>query len=280
MSEHAPITIGLAVYNEGPYIEETLKSIQAQTFKDFIVLISDNGSTDDTLKKCYAVAQDDPRFLIHAHDYNRGAGFNGQYVYEQSCSDYFMFLGGHDTLQPDFLAETKSILDTRPDVSMVFGYVRAMDENSEIYPEVRQQAIYDFSQDNPLVRYIESVARLADCTIIQSLFRRKDLLDFSFRSVMSEDHILISRLLWKGKLHIIEKPLYNRRFFKERNSTAAERMSGENNKKRNYYPMYCSYLDDFEKLYEGDSRMSNYLVTRILTILEKRWGTSFLYPPQ
>ena len=49
MSDKAPkVSIGLAVYNGEKYLDEAIRSILAQTFKDFELIISDNASTDRT----------------------------------------------------------------------------------------------------------------------------------------------------------------------------------------------------------------------------------------
>ena len=42
------ISIVMCTYNRAPFIAETIKSIQAQTFTNWELLIMDNGSTDDT----------------------------------------------------------------------------------------------------------------------------------------------------------------------------------------------------------------------------------------
>ena len=44
----ARISICLPVYNGAAYVEEALTSIAAQTSKDYVVLASDNASTDQT----------------------------------------------------------------------------------------------------------------------------------------------------------------------------------------------------------------------------------------
>ena len=42
--------MGLPVYNGGEYLRETLESVRAQTFKDWELIISNNGSTDGTME--------------------------------------------------------------------------------------------------------------------------------------------------------------------------------------------------------------------------------------
>ena len=46
------ITIGLPLYNGEKTLRRTLDSLLQQTFTDFILIISDNGSTDSSSKIC------------------------------------------------------------------------------------------------------------------------------------------------------------------------------------------------------------------------------------
>lgn len=67
------IIIGVAIYNEGPYILQTLESLGNQTYTDFRVLISDNASTDGTGDICRDFCQKDHRFSYVCHSKNMGA---------------------------------------------------------------------------------------------------------------------------------------------------------------------------------------------------------------
>jgi len=55
------LTIGMPVYNGAASIRRALDSLLAQTFNDFCIIISDNGSTDETQSICEAYAAADPR---------------------------------------------------------------------------------------------------------------------------------------------------------------------------------------------------------------------------
>ena len=57
MSRPVPISIALPVYNGANYLREALDSIQAQTFTDFEIVVSDNASTDETMDICYEYAR-------------------------------------------------------------------------------------------------------------------------------------------------------------------------------------------------------------------------------
>jgi hypothetical protein len=89
----------------------------------------------------------------------------------------------------------------------------------------------------------------------------------------------LSRILWFGKLFIVDKVLYKRRFFEHRESTSQERVSstGEKTIDMNFFNMYKEYLKDFNKLYTGPEEFRAFLNSKILDILTRRFGISHLY---
>ena len=52
MSQSPIVTIGMPVFNDVLFIEKSIKSILSQTFRDFILIISDDGSTDGSELIC------------------------------------------------------------------------------------------------------------------------------------------------------------------------------------------------------------------------------------
>ena len=46
------LSIIIPAYNAGKYISSTLNSLKMQTYKDFEVIVVDDGSIDDTVEKC------------------------------------------------------------------------------------------------------------------------------------------------------------------------------------------------------------------------------------
>src|SRR5690606_16899729 len=139
-----------------------------------------------------------------------------------------------------------------PDISMVCGQPYAV-RGSEIQGII-DEAVYDFSDNSPLTRYLRSIELLNNCTIFHSLFRKNTIETVDWRATISADHVIISHLLWQGRLQYMKREKYYRRYFEERASTQSERISGE----KNYlsrFDFYNYYLDNFSLLYSGDERM-------------------------
>ncbi|GAA3715372.1 hypothetical protein GCM10022421_23670 [Oceanisphaera sediminis] len=272
---HAPsrVCVGVPIYNEADYLGETLTSLKRQTLNDLHFLIIDNASTDQSVELCLDIIGNDERFTLLQQHENRGAMPNFQAAFALSQSEYFMWLGGHDYLSDDYLVYAAAELDRSPQTAMVLGQPHAV-FNGQRHGLVKE-ALYDFSSDNRLERYLASIAGLGNCTIFHSLFRRQALQRHVLRKTISADHVTISHLLWHGKLHFLEEACYYRRYFEQRSSTQSERISG-NKDYLSRHDFYCFYLDDFSELYCGDSRIKHYLEHKILSLLEQRFGTSGL----
>lgn len=117
------VSIGMPVWNAENYIREALNSILKQTFKDFELIISDNGSTDTTQKICEQYARKDKRIKYVRHETNQGAAWNYNYVVGLASGKYFKWAAHDDNLAPAFLKECVDVLEK--DESVILAYTRA-----------------------------------------------------------------------------------------------------------------------------------------------------------
>jgi glycosyltransferase involved in cell wall biosynthesis len=112
----------MPVYNSVPaYFEAALEGLLAQTFGDFEIILSDNGS-DDASRTLYAAsARRDPRIRLIRHPENRGAIANFEFVVREARAPFFAWAADDDLHHPSFLAEGMRVLDR--DASLVgVGY--------------------------------------------------------------------------------------------------------------------------------------------------------------
>jgi glycosyltransferase involved in cell wall biosynthesis len=222
--------VGLPLHNERRYIEETLRSLAAQDFHDFKVLISDNASDDGSEELCRSFANADNRFIYVRHPENIGAARNFTFCLDASSSEYFMWCGAHDVVSRNFLSCLTETLDRAPEVSLAFGTRLAVDENSAPIEALNDDRyIYHFSR-NRYLRYLQCACVLSECTIVYGLFRRKYLNGFAIKPVQACDNVLLSHLLFFGKLKYNFSAAYTHRFFSARTTTAAERILGTKSK--------------------------------------------------
>ena len=99
------VSIIMATYNRAHFIEETLQSIQNQTYKNFECLIIDDGSTDNTSDIVAPFVQNDPRFQYRkrSNNYLKGLPGSRNYGLDLAQGEYIIFFDDDDIVHPQNL---------------------------------------------------------------------------------------------------------------------------------------------------------------------------------
>jgi glycosyltransferase involved in cell wall biosynthesis len=106
----AQLTIGMPLYNNAKTLPAALDSLLAQTFTDFRILASDDGSTDDTVAVLQRYAARDSRVDFVRQAKNLGYAENYLFVAELARTPFFMWAAGDDRWAPRFIAENMTAL--------------------------------------------------------------------------------------------------------------------------------------------------------------------------
>ena len=110
--------------NAGPFIEESINSVLAQTYGDWELLLVDDGSTDASTEIASRYAAAHPgkvRYLSHEHRRNRGASASRNLAARYAQGEYLAFLDADDVYLPQKLEVTVPILDAHPEVAMLYA---------------------------------------------------------------------------------------------------------------------------------------------------------------
>ena len=95
------IDILMATYNGERYLKEQLDSILEQSYSDFRLLISDDGSQDNTREILNEYVNKDNRIVVFLQNKNLGVVKNFEYLMQKVESDSFMFADQDDIWQED-----------------------------------------------------------------------------------------------------------------------------------------------------------------------------------
>lgn len=74
-SKHPQVTVCMPMYNAASHLRECIDSILAQSFRDFELLIIDDGSTDESVEIVRSYDDSRIRLLQNHHDYIGAGGF-------------------------------------------------------------------------------------------------------------------------------------------------------------------------------------------------------------
>lgn len=119
------VTVGLPVYNGERFVEETIRSLLAQDFDDFELIVADNASTDATGRIALEAASRDPRVRYLGAEANRGAAWNFNRCVEHARGRYFKWAAHDDTYEPTYLSRCVAMLERDP--GLVLAHTRASD---------------------------------------------------------------------------------------------------------------------------------------------------------
>ena len=98
------ISVIVAVYNAEAYLHKCVDSLLAQTFKDFEILLIDDGSPDSSGKICDEYALKDNRVRVF-HKVNEGVSATRQFGIDHACGEYSIHVDPDDWVEPTMLED-------------------------------------------------------------------------------------------------------------------------------------------------------------------------------
>jgi len=125
------LSVIITSYNHADYIGKLIDSVLEQTFKDFEILIIDDGSTDST-REILEKYKSDPRVRTKYQE-NKGIVYTRNKGIQETKGEYVCFVDSDDLLLPDRFQEEIDALDSHQDAGLVYSdaYIIDKDGNSQ-----------------------------------------------------------------------------------------------------------------------------------------------------
>jgi len=136
MNQRPPlVSVVIPVFNGARYVAKAVESIWSQTFKDWEIIVVDDGSTDDTQAVVKGLAQTKDMILLCQEHIGQSIAINwavkvaqGQYVALLDCDDVWL---------PEKLACQISVMQGRPDVGLVHTDYEVVNREGIVVERVR-----------------------------------------------------------------------------------------------------------------------------------------------
>ncbi|MFC6791335.1 glycosyltransferase [Methylobacterium komagatae] len=120
------VSVLVKSYQHAPYVRQTIESVLAQSFQDFEIVVTDDGSTDGTAEILRGFT--DPRIRLECLPQNGGISAAMNATVARARGRYLAILNSDDWALPGRLRRQVGFLDANPDVALVFGMPRPVDE--------------------------------------------------------------------------------------------------------------------------------------------------------
>lgn len=151
MSKEWPLVcVCVPTYNAAGTVRETLESILAQTYPNLVVHVSDNASTDNTLKIIEEIS--DSRITIHRHDVNVGAEGNFNHCIELGVGKYTAIFHADDIYEREMVAKQVAFLELYSEAGAVFTEACLINDDGNKIGDIRlphgldsNENLYDFA---------------------------------------------------------------------------------------------------------------------------------------
>jgi glycosyltransferase involved in cell wall biosynthesis len=108
------VTVGIPAYDNAETIARAIRSVRAQTFRRWRLIVSDDASRDGTAAVCEALAAQDARIRLVRQPRNL-MYMNFGFLLRQAETPFFAWLAGDDMWHPAFLESCLAALEARPD---------------------------------------------------------------------------------------------------------------------------------------------------------------------
>jgi glycosyltransferase involved in cell wall biosynthesis len=193
------VSIGMPVFNGAAVVRNSIESILSQSHENFELIISDNGSTDDTQSICLHYQALDRRIRYFRQPVNLGVMANFMFCLKQSVGEYFMWCAGDDSAGHRYVEHCVASLAGDPAAILVAGLVSYVDRQAGIAEGARTQLV----DDRGSTRVLKYFRRVSDNGVFYGVYRRRAISACSIRNIMGGDWLWLAEVAYLGKVRTI-----------------------------------------------------------------------------
>lgn len=233
----------IPLYNKAPYIAKAIESVLGQTYRDFEVIVIDDGSTDQSLEVAKTFENKSITIISQPNSGVSTARNNGVKLAKHP---YICFLDADDWWHPTFLEEMKQLITDFPDAGIYgSGYYIVKNGQERIAPIGVPQGF-----ERGIIDYCEVYAKTLCMPLTSiSVVIPKHIFDeekgFKSQLKFGEDFDLWIRIALKHKVILVNKPLayYNQDVDVNNRGVAVHKIYSP----VNHFIFNLDYLYDSEK---------------------------------
>ncbi|WP_216938135.1 glycosyltransferase family 2 protein [Acinetobacter sp. BY484] len=233
------ISIGIPFFNAEKYLEDAIKSVLAQTFQNWELILVDDGSTDRSLEIARSFA--DPRIRIISDGYNRRLPYRLNQIINEAKHDFIARMDADDLMAVDRLEKQVKVLNENPQIDLVVTSLYSIGNKNEILGK----RIFSNHQMQPK-EILQGLTNL----LHPSLLARKAWCQrnpYQENNCLAEDYELWLSAAIKNDFNyvVMQEPLY---FYREVENIKKEKMiRGYNTQIEVIKKYYKNIISDIEK---------------------------------
>jgi glycosyltransferase involved in cell wall biosynthesis len=215
ISSGKKVSICIPTYNRREYLKETINSILDQTYKDYEIVIVDDGSTDGTEQMIKELGIP----ITYYWQQNSGDAAARNKLIELAKGKYISFIDSDDLLIPDAIERMMKVIEAENGEVVVYGSYFRIDQNGKIYGRCKRRLYSGI-----ITRHLFKTILVHACGSMfpAEILRESPAFDTSLH--ICSDYDLWLRLSTKYKFVALPDPTFKRR----RHETNLSKASYEN----------------------------------------------------
>ena len=150
------VSIVIITYNSSEYVLETLESAKVQTYKNIELIVTDDGSKDNTVDICREWINDNKNRFVRTElittQKNTGTVCNANRGLNAAKGEWMKFIAGDDILIKTSINVFIEYCKTNANCKVVFGRIYYLKNNNVIVPKpIKKIALCSFKEQKRLV---------------------------------------------------------------------------------------------------------------------------------
>ncbi len=171
------ISIIVPAYNVEKFLPVCLDSVLAQSYRDWEVLLIDDGSTDKTAALCDQYGKRDSRIRVW-HNQNQGLSDTRQFALGFAAGEYVLCLDSDDCIHPEYLERAAAHTEGNLGVIIQMGYTCVPENFTEYGKEYRAEGTCQKWSPMQAIRNIDEdendrIDRVGTCVVWGKLYPRE-----------------------------------------------------------------------------------------------------------
>lgn len=208
------VSIVMPVYNTERYLPEAVRSVLAQTFQNWELLVLSDESPGDA--RSVMAGFDDPRIRFLEHK-NGGPAFTRNRGMRESRGEFIAFLDSDDVWLPEKLDKQLALFQQNPDAGVVYSQRETIDEQGRIL-EGYKPTLYAGKILDRL--YVDNFVCMSSAVMRREVMDKVGLIDERLR--MSEDFDYWLRVACFFQFAYVDEPLVKYRLHSSQVSTRTD----------------------------------------------------------
>ncbi len=209
------VSMGLPVYNAQRFLPTALDALLAQTCSDFELIISDNGSTDETPTICRDYAATDRRICFHGESENRGACWNFNRVAQLAQAEYFKWAASDDLCEPTFVERCVAVLEADRSIVCCHSRTRKIDADGKVLTHLPDPTVASsqfLAAPRASRRFGNVLLHCGWAARSYGVIRRELLMRTPLiQPYYGSEKVLMAELALLGRFHDLPETLFNQR---------------------------------------------------------------------